>query len=61
MWEVPSFLNPQQPNSIDEKVRKVRVSSGRFGTVAFESDPDQLKSAREDIKELLRTKFFDFV
>ncbi|MCI22643.1 ascorbate peroxidase, partial [Trifolium medium] len=40
---------------------EVRVSSGRFGTVstpkAFASDPDQLKSAREDIKELLKTKF----
>ncbi|KAL2348133.1 hypothetical protein Fmac_002133 [Flemingia macrophylla] len=36
---------------------EVRVSSGGFGTVSapksFASDPDQLKSAREDIKELL--------
>lgn len=35
----------------------VRVSSGRYSTVCAASDPDQLRSAREDIKELLRTKF----
>jgi len=43
--------------AIFQRRGEVRVSSGRFGTVAFASDPDQLKSAREDIKELLRTKF----
>lgn len=46
---------------LDQRRSEVRVSSGRFGTVsapkAFASDPDQLKSAREDIKELLKTKF----
>ncbi|XP_021896462.1 L-ascorbate peroxidase S, chloroplastic/mitochondrial [Carica papaya] len=39
----------------------VNVSNGGFSTVATAksaaSDPDQLKSAKEDIKELLRTKF----
>ncbi|CAL5386946.1 unnamed protein product [Camellia sinensis] len=39
----------------------VHVAASSFGTVAspkcFASDPDQLKSAREDIKELLNTKF----
>ncbi|KAF5955039.1 hypothetical protein HYC85_007895 [Camellia sinensis] len=39
----------------------VHVAASSFGTVAspkcFVSDPDQLKSAREDIKELLNTKF----
>jgi L-ascorbate peroxidase len=43
--------------AIFQRRGEVRVSSGRFGTVAFKSDPDQLKSAREDIKELLGTKF----
>lgn len=42
---------------LNQRRGEVRVSSGRFGTVAFASDPDQLKSAREDIKELLKTKF----
>ncbi|KAL2317000.1 hypothetical protein Fmac_030876 [Flemingia macrophylla] len=52
---------------VDESARffqqraEVRVSSGGFGTVSapksFASDPDQLKSAREDIKELLVSKF----
>ncbi|CAL5203880.1 unnamed protein product [Lathyrus oleraceus] len=43
---------------LDQRRSEVRVSSGRFGTVsALASDPDQLKSAREDIKELLSTKF----
>lgn len=40
---------------------EVRVSSGGFATVSapksFASDPDQLKNAKEDIKELLRTQF----
>jgi len=40
---------------------EVRVSSGGYGTVSapksVASDPDQLKSAREDIKELLNSKF----
>ncbi|KAM3308723.1 putative L-ascorbate peroxidase 6, chloroplastic/mitochondrial [Capsicum chacoense] len=44
-----------------QKQSLVRVSSGSFSTVASTkcaaSDPDQLKSAREDIKELLKTKF----
>ncbi|PHU14582.1 L-ascorbate peroxidase T, chloroplastic [Capsicum chinense] len=44
-----------------QKQSLVRVSSGSFSTVASPkcaaSDPDQLKSAREDIKELLKTKF----
>ncbi|KAG5601247.1 hypothetical protein H5410_032617 [Solanum commersonii] len=44
-----------------QKQSLVRVSSGSFSTVASAklgaSDPDQLKSAREDIKELLNTKF----
>ncbi|XAR62817.1 L-ascorbate peroxidase [Bertholletia excelsa] len=39
----------------------VRAASGSFSTAAspktFASDPEQLKNAREDIKELLRTKF----
>ncbi|KAF1871322.1 hypothetical protein Lal_00020114 [Lupinus albus] len=40
------------------RVSEVRVSSRRYGTVsAVASDPDQLKNAREDIKELLKTKF----
>jgi len=43
--------------AIFQRRGEVRVSSGRFRTVVFESDPDQLKSAREDIKELLGTKF----
>jgi hypothetical protein len=43
--------------AIFQRRGEVRVSSGRFGTDVFASDPDQLKSAREDIKELLRTKF----
>ncbi|CAI8598298.1 unnamed protein product [Vicia faba] len=43
---------------LDQRRSEVRVSSGQFGTVsALASDPDQLKSAREDIKELLSTKF----
>lgn len=34
------------------------VPRGSAGSVtAFVSDPDQLKSAREDIKELLKTTF----
>ncbi|KAK4365880.1 hypothetical protein RND71_013760 [Anisodus tanguticus] len=44
-----------------QKQSLVRVSSGSFSTVASPkcaaSDPDQLKSAREDIKDLLKTKF----
>ncbi|KAG5031394.1 hypothetical protein JHK82_015004 [Glycine max] len=47
------FLNQQRA--------EVRVSSGGYGTVSapksVASDPDQLKSAREDIKELLNSKF----
>ncbi|KAK7311541.1 hypothetical protein RJT34_09753 [Clitoria ternatea] len=47
------FLNQPRP--------EVRVFSAGYGTVSapksFASDPDQLKSAREDIKDLLRTKF----
>ncbi|KAK6938385.1 hem peroxidase [Dillenia turbinata] len=36
----------------------IQVSStAGFSTVAFASDPDQLKSAKEDIKELLKTTF----
>lgn len=42
---------------LNQRRGEVRASRGRFGTVAFASDPDQLKSAREDIKELLKTKF----
>ncbi|RAL44452.1 hypothetical protein DM860_011729 [Cuscuta australis] len=47
------FVNQRRP--------EVRVSSSGYGTVSasksFASDPDQLKSAREDIKELLKAKF----
>ncbi|KAK7353200.1 hypothetical protein VNO80_18640 [Phaseolus coccineus] len=46
---------------LNQRKAEVRVSSGGYGTVSapksFASDPDQLKSAREDIKELLRSKF----
>ncbi|KAI4307257.1 hypothetical protein L6164_030462 [Bauhinia variegata] len=46
---------------LDQSRAEVRASSGGYSTVSapksFASDPDQLKSAREDIKELLRTKF----
>ncbi|XP_020226618.1 probable L-ascorbate peroxidase 6, chloroplastic/mitochondrial isoform X1 [Cajanus cajan] len=46
---------------LNQRRAEVRVSSGGYGTVSapksFASDPDQLKSAREDIKELLRSKF----
>ncbi|CAA6668433.1 unnamed protein product [Spirodela intermedia] len=35
----------------------VRKSSGAASATSFASDPGQLKSAREDIKELLKTKF----
>ncbi|KAK7282714.1 hypothetical protein RIF29_11702 [Crotalaria pallida] len=45
------FLNQQRAG-------EVRVSSRGYGTIsASASDPDQLKNAREDIKELLKTKF----
>ncbi|KAK4370453.1 hypothetical protein RND71_009928 [Anisodus tanguticus] len=44
-----------------QKQSLIRVSSGSFSTVASPkcaaSDLDQLKSAREDIKDLLKTKF----
>ncbi|KAL1309879.1 hypothetical protein HN51_052612 [Arachis hypogaea] len=46
---------------VNQRRAEVRVSSGGYATVSspksLASDPDQLKSAREDIKELLRTKF----
>ncbi|KAL9313621.1 hypothetical protein ACSQ67_019073 [Phaseolus vulgaris] len=46
---------------LNQRRAEVRVSSGGYGTVSapksFASDPDQLKNAREDIKELLRSKF----
>ncbi|XP_061359956.1 probable L-ascorbate peroxidase 6, chloroplastic/mitochondrial isoform X2 [Gastrolobium bilobum] len=46
---------------LNQRRAEVRVSRGGYGTVSapnsFASDPDQLKNAREDIKELLRTKF----
>ncbi|XP_027357546.1 probable L-ascorbate peroxidase 6, chloroplastic/mitochondrial isoform X2 [Abrus precatorius] len=46
---------------LNQRRAEVRVSSGGYGTVSapksLASDPDQLKGAREDIKELLRTKF----
>ncbi|MED6118635.1 putative L-ascorbate peroxidase 7, chloroplastic, variant 2 [Stylosanthes scabra] len=46
---------------VNQRRTEVRVSSGGYATVSapksFASDPDQLKSAREDIRELLRTKF----
>ncbi|XP_059630731.1 probable L-ascorbate peroxidase 6, chloroplastic/mitochondrial isoform X2 [Cornus florida] len=46
---------------LHQKRSSVHVSASGFSTVAsptcFASDPDQLKSAREDIKELLKTKF----
>ncbi|KAM7511092.1 hypothetical protein LguiB_009967 [Lonicera macranthoides] len=35
----------------------VQVSTANFTTKCFASDADQLKSAREDIKELLKAKF----
>lgn len=44
-----------------QKRSLIETSSGRFSTLASPkcaaSNPDQLKSAREDIKELLRTTF----
>ncbi|XP_024976158.1 probable L-ascorbate peroxidase 6, chloroplastic/mitochondrial isoform X1 [Cynara cardunculus var. scolymus] len=44
-----------------QKRSKLHASSGNFGTVVttkcFTSDPDQLKSAREDIKDVLKTTF----
>ncbi|CAL0327416.1 unnamed protein product [Lupinus luteus] len=40
------------------RVSEVRVSSRGYGSIsAVASDPDQLKNAREDIKDLLKTKF----
>ncbi|KAK4276719.1 hypothetical protein QN277_014836 [Acacia crassicarpa] len=46
---------------LHQRSAEVRVSSGRYSTVSatksFASDPDQLKSAREDIKQILRTQF----
>ncbi|XP_028775026.1 probable L-ascorbate peroxidase 6, chloroplastic/mitochondrial [Neltuma alba] len=40
---------------------QVRLSNGGYGTVSapksFASNPDQLRSAREDIRQLLKTKF----
>ncbi|RZC18237.1 probable L-ascorbate peroxidase 6, chloroplastic/mitochondrial isoform X2 [Glycine soja] len=46
---------------LNQRRAEVRVSSGGYGTVSapksVASDPDQLKSAREDIKELLNSKF----
>ncbi|KAI9079882.1 hypothetical protein K1719_038128 [Acacia pycnantha] len=40
---------------------QVRLSNGGYNTVfapkSFASNPDQLKSAREDIRQLLKTKF----
>uniref|UniRef100_A0A5B6Z7V4 Plant heme peroxidase family profile domain-containing protein n=1 Tax=Davidia involucrata TaxID=16924 RepID=A0A5B6Z7V4_DAVIN len=46
---------------LHQKRSSVHVSTGCYSTVAsptcFASDPDQLKSARENIKELLKTKF----
>ncbi|KAL6962168.1 putative L-ascorbate peroxidase 7, chloroplastic [Sarracenia purpurea var. burkii] len=46
---------------LSQRRSPARAATGSFGTVAsptsFASDPDQLKSAREDIKELLRTTF----
>ena len=42
-------------------LKAVNVSGGKLGTAettkCFASDPAQLKSAREDIKELLETNF----
>lgn len=44
-----------------QKRTKLHSSSGDFGAVVttkcFASNPDQLKSAREDIKELLKTTY----
>ncbi|XP_057974017.1 probable L-ascorbate peroxidase 6, chloroplastic/mitochondrial isoform X2 [Malania oleifera] len=49
------------PLFLHQRRSSVHVSSGGFSTIAspkcFVSDPDQLKSAREDIKELLNAKF----
>ncbi|KAA8538444.1 hypothetical protein F0562_028010 [Nyssa sinensis] len=46
---------------LHQKRSSVRVSTAGYSTVAspncLASDPDQLKSAREDIKELLKTEF----
>lgn len=48
-------------SSLHQKISFIPASSGGFSTVAapksFASDPDQLKSAREDIKKLLETKY----
>ena len=41
--------------AIFRRSAEVRVSSGRFRTVVFAFDPDKLKSAREDIKEVLKS------
>ncbi|XP_076914569.1 putative L-ascorbate peroxidase 6, chloroplastic/mitochondrial isoform X2 [Bidens hawaiensis] len=44
--------------SSNQRRSKVRVSDGNFTTPkCFASNPDQLKSAREDIKDLLKTTF----
>ncbi|GAB4844154.1 Probable L-ascorbate peroxidase 7, chloroplastic [Ancistrocladus abbreviatus] len=42
---------------LPEKRRNVVTKTGFSTIAAFASDPEQLKSAKEDIKELLRTKF----
>ncbi|KAI9113226.1 hypothetical protein K1719_015751 [Acacia pycnantha] len=46
---------------LHQRRAEVRVLSGRYSTVSatksFASDPDQLKSAREDIKQILRAQF----
>ena len=44
----------QNPNA---GLRSVRPSSGKPFSTSFASDPDQLKNARTDIEELLRTAF----
>ncbi|XP_076911470.1 putative L-ascorbate peroxidase 6, chloroplastic/mitochondrial isoform X1 [Bidens hawaiensis] len=48
--------------SSNQRRSKVRVSDGNLGAVyvtpkCFASNPDQLKNAREDIKDLLKTTF----
>ncbi|GKU87620.1 hypothetical protein SLEP1_g1988 [Rubroshorea leprosula] len=57
----PAFSPLRSHLSRNQGRSAFKLSSGRFSTVASPkcaaSNPDQLKSAREDIKELLKTKF----
>ncbi|CDP10929.1 unnamed protein product [Coffea canephora] len=48
---------PQKGAAAASRLLRSRSSSYSTVTKCFASDPEQLKSAREDIKELLKTKF----